>query len=80
MAAQQREYRARIRSTQSLEKIFRAMELIATSRIAKARAAVAASTPYARAISRAVSAVMPSSRLAAPTYDAPLVSPVLSSK
>jgi F-type H+-transporting ATPase subunit gamma len=57
MAAQQREYRAKIRSTSSLEKIFRAMELIATSRIAKARAAVAASTPYAQAISRAVSAV-----------------------
>jgi F-type H+-transporting ATPase subunit gamma len=57
MGAQQREYRAKIRSTSSLEKIFRAMELIATSRIAKARAAVASSTPYARAISRAVSAV-----------------------
>jgi F-type H+-transporting ATPase subunit gamma len=57
MGAQQREYRAKIRSTASLEKIFRAMELIATSRIAKARAAVASSTPYARAISRAVSAV-----------------------
>jgi F-type H+-transporting ATPase subunit gamma len=57
MGAQQREYRAKIRSTASLEKIFRAMELIATSRIAKARAAVTSSTPYARAISRAVSAV-----------------------
>jgi F-type H+-transporting ATPase subunit gamma len=33
------------------------MELIATSRIAKARAAVEASSPYARAITRAVSAV-----------------------
>jgi F-type H+-transporting ATPase subunit gamma len=57
MGSQQREYRAKIRSTTSLEKIFRAMELIATSRIAKARSAVAASTPYARSISRAVSAV-----------------------
>lgn len=57
MAGQQRVYRARIRSTQSLEKIFRAMELIASSRISKARQAVASSTPYARAISRAVSAV-----------------------
>jgi F-type H+-transporting ATPase subunit gamma len=57
MGAQQREYRAKIRSTASLEKIFRAMELIATSRIAKARVAVTSSTPYARAISRAVSAV-----------------------
>lgn len=57
MGAQQRVYRGRIRSTQSMKKIFRAMELIATSRIAKARSAVAASTPYARAITRAVSAV-----------------------
>jgi F-type H+-transporting ATPase subunit gamma len=40
-----------------MEKIFRAMELIATSRIAKARQAVVASSPDARAITRAVSAV-----------------------
>ncbi|MGL5856945.1 MAG: F0F1 ATP synthase subunit gamma [Angustibacter sp.] len=57
MGAQQRVYRQRINSTSSLKKIFSAMELIATSRIAKARAAVAASSPYARAITRAVSAV-----------------------
>jgi F-type H+-transporting ATPase subunit gamma len=57
MGAQQRVYRQRIHSTSSLKKIFSAMELIATSRIAKARAAVEASSPYARAITRAVSAV-----------------------
>ena len=57
MAGQQRVYRSRIKSTTSMKKIFSAMELIATSRIAKARAAVEASTPYARAITRAVSAV-----------------------
>lgn len=57
MAGQQRVYRSRIRSTASLKKIFSAMELIATSRIARARQAVTASTPYARAITRAVSAV-----------------------
>ena len=57
MGAQQRVYRQRINSTTSLKKIFSAMELIATSRIAKARAQVEASTPYARAITRAVSAV-----------------------
>ncbi|WP_298459390.1 F0F1 ATP synthase subunit gamma [uncultured Cellulomonas sp.] len=57
MAGQQRVYRQRIRSTQSLKKIFRAMELIAASRIAKARGRVTASTPYARALTRAVSAV-----------------------
>ncbi|PWJ56293.1 ATP synthase F1 subcomplex gamma subunit [Quadrisphaera granulorum] len=57
MAGQLREYRGRIKSTKSIQKIFRAMELIATSRIAKARQAVAASSPYARALTRAVSAV-----------------------
>src|SRR3954453_5690793 len=57
MGAQQRVYRQRISSTSSLKKIFSAMELIATSRIAKARAAVDASSPYAKAITRAVSAV-----------------------
>ena len=57
MAGQQRVYRERIRSTQSLKKIFRAMELIAASRIGKARGRVAAAAPYARAITRAVSAV-----------------------
>jgi F-type H+-transporting ATPase subunit gamma len=57
MGAQQRVYRKRISSTQSLRKIFRAQELIATSRIAKARAAVQASSPYSRAITRAVSAL-----------------------
>ena len=57
MGAQQREYRAKIKSTASLERIFRAMELIATSRISKARQAVTSSTPYANAITRAVSAV-----------------------
>ena len=57
MGAQQRVYRQRINSTTSMKKIFSAMELIATSRISRARAAVEASTPYARAITRAVSAV-----------------------
>jgi F-type H+-transporting ATPase subunit gamma len=57
MGAQQRVYRQRINSTTSMRKIFSAMELIATSRIARARAAVEASSPYARAITRAVSAV-----------------------
>src|SRR5690606_27242196 len=53
----QRVYRQRIRSTQSLKKIFRAMELIAASRIGKARERVAAASPYSRALTRAVSAV-----------------------
>jgi F-type H+-transporting ATPase subunit gamma len=57
MGAQQRVYRSRIKSTQSMKKIFSAMELIATSRIARARAKVTASEPYATAITRALSAV-----------------------
>lgn len=57
MAGKQRYYRQRIRSTQALKKIFRAMELMAASRIAKARASVEAAGPYARAITQAVSAV-----------------------
>jgi len=57
MAGQQRVYKARIKSTQSLKKMFRAQELIAASRIGKARDRVAMATPYARAITRAVSAV-----------------------
>lgn len=57
MAGQQRVYRQRIRSTQSLKKIFRAMELIAASRIGKARGRVTAATPYSRALTRVVSAV-----------------------
>ena len=57
MSGSQRVYRQRIRSTQSLKKIFRAMELIAASRIGKARARVTAASPYARAITRAVSAL-----------------------
>ncbi|GAA2229371.1 F0F1 ATP synthase subunit gamma [Promicromonospora sukumoe] len=53
----QRVYKARIKSTQSLKKMFRAQELIAASRIGKARARTAAAAPYAQAITRAVSAV-----------------------
>lgn len=57
MGAQLRVYRQKIRSAQTTKKITRAMELIAASRIQKAKARVEASTPYANAITRAVSAV-----------------------
>ena len=57
MGAQQRVYRQRIASTQSLGKILRAQELIATSRIAHALARGQALGPYARAVNRAVSAL-----------------------
>lgn len=57
MAVSLREYRAKIKSTQSMKKITRAMELIAASRIIKAQQAAAAATPYARELTRAVSAL-----------------------
>lgn len=57
MGAQLRVYRQKIRSAQTTKKITRAMELISASRIQKAQARMAASAPYARAVTRAVSAV-----------------------
>jgi len=57
MAASVRELRAKIRSTQATKKITRAMELIAASRIIKAQQRAAAAAPYARELTRAVSAV-----------------------
>jgi F-type H+-transporting ATPase subunit gamma len=63
MGAQIRVYRQKIASTTSTRKIFKAMELIATSRIGKARTRVAAALPYANAITRAVSAVSSQSEI-----------------
>ncbi|GGO85821.1 ATP synthase gamma chain [Nocardioides phosphati] len=57
MAVSLREYRAKIKSTQSMKKITRAMELIAASRIIKAQQRAQAAEPYARELTRAVSAV-----------------------
>ncbi|MGI8702729.1 MAG: F0F1 ATP synthase subunit gamma [Nocardioidaceae bacterium] len=57
MAASLRELRARIRSVEATAKITRAMELIAASRIVKAQQRAQAATPYARELTRAVSAV-----------------------
>ena len=57
MGAQIREYRQRIRAVSSTKKITRAMELMAASRVVKAQQAVRESTPYARALTRAASAV-----------------------
>ena len=69
MGAQLRVYRRRIRSVQSTKKITRAMELIAASRIVKAQQRVTASQPYARQITRVISALASQS-----TIDHPLVS------
>jgi F-type H+-transporting ATPase subunit gamma len=57
MALSLREYRARIRSVESTKKITRAMELIAASRIKKAQQRAQSAAPYARELTRAVSAV-----------------------
>jgi F-type H+-transporting ATPase subunit gamma len=71
MGAQIRVYRQKIASTSSLRKIFKAMELIAASRIGKARSRVAASLPYANAITRAVSAVASQSEIDHPLTTEP---------
>ncbi len=57
MALSLREYRAKIKSTESMKKITRAMELIAASRIIKAQQRAQSAAPYARELTRAVSAV-----------------------
>jgi len=57
MGGQLRVYRRRIASVKATKQITRAQELIATARIVKAQQKVAASTPYAQEITRAVSAV-----------------------
>src|SRR6478752_1891056 len=63
MAAQIRVLRRRIRSTQSIKKITRAMELIATSRIMKARARVQESRPYAEQITAVLTELASNSAL-----------------
>ncbi|MPZ66397.1 MAG: F0F1 ATP synthase subunit gamma [Pseudonocardiaceae bacterium] len=69
MAAQLRVLRRRIRSVQSTKKITRAMELIATSRISRAQARVEAARPYAKEITKVLSALAG----AAVSLDTPLL-------
>ncbi|MGP3972713.1 F0F1 ATP synthase subunit gamma [Streptomyces sp. 8N114] len=57
MGAQLRVYKRRIKSVSATKKITRAMEMIAASRIIKAQRRVAASEPYAKELTRAVTAV-----------------------
>ncbi|MGC4773200.1 F0F1 ATP synthase subunit gamma [Micromonospora sp. DT44] len=70
MAAQVRVLRQRIRSAKSMKKITKAMELVATSRIAKAQARVQASLPYAEAITGVLTALASNARI-----DHPLLTP-----
>lgn len=69
MPAQLRELRRRTRSVQNIKKITRAMELIATSRIAKAQARVEDSRPYSEEITKVLSALATS----AVNLDSPLL-------
>lgn len=57
MGAQIRVYKRRIKSVTATKKITKAMEMIAASRIVKAQRQVTASSPYAKELTRAVTAV-----------------------
>ncbi|MFG1775649.1 F0F1 ATP synthase subunit gamma [Micromonospora sp. NPDC049051] len=70
MAAQVRVLRQRIRSAKGMKKITKAMELVATSRIAKAQARVEASLPYAQAVTGVLTALASNAQI-----DHPLLTP-----
>ena len=57
MSGKQRIYKQKIKATQTLGKVFHAMELIAASRIGKAREAATQSTPFDTAITQALAAL-----------------------
>lgn len=57
MGADQRIYKQKIRATETLEKTFHAMEMIAASRIGAARKRASEADPYTRALTKAVAAV-----------------------
>ena len=63
MAAQVRVLRQRVKSVKSTQKITKAQEMIATSRIAKAQAKVAAAAPYSRQITDVLTALASASTL-----------------
>ncbi|MBA2551799.1 MAG: F0F1 ATP synthase subunit gamma [Nocardioidaceae bacterium] len=71
MVASIREYRAKIKSTEATKKITRAMELIAASRVIRAQQQAAAAAPYARELTRAVSALATYSRVDHPITTEP---------
>src|SRR5690625_1362601 len=70
-AGELRQLRRRIRSVEATRKSTRAMELIAASRIARARAAVEAARPYAQMITRVIRDLTEESEVA----DHPLFTP-----
>ena len=66
MGAQLRVYRRQIKSVQSTQKITKAMELIAASRIVKAQNRMNAARPYSRELTRALAALGKNSSLEHP--------------
>ena len=70
MAGSVRVLRRRIRTTRSMKKITKAMELVATSRIAKAQARVAASLPYSSAITVVLTALASNANINHPLLQA----------
>jgi len=70
MAAQVRVLRQRIRSAKGMKKITKAMELVATSRIAKAQARVEASLPYSRAVTGVLTALASNAQMDHPLLTA----------
>lgn len=71
MAAELRILRQRVRTVQSIRKTTRAFELIATSRIGRARQRVTAAKPYAEEITRVLAAL----GAASTSLDHPLLKP-----
>lgn len=69
MGAQIRELRQRIRSVESIKKITRAQELIATSRISRAQQYAEAARPYSQALVRAMEAAAERARLDNPLLE-----------
>jgi F-type H+-transporting ATPase subunit gamma len=63
MGAQLRILRRRIKTVRSMKKITKAMELVATSRLGKAQERVAASRPYAEAITNVLTALASNANL-----------------
>src|SRR5262249_3450247 len=66
MGATLRVLRRRIKSVQSTKKITRAMEMVATSRIAKAQTRMEAARPYTAEITQVLTAIASNSSLAPP--------------
>ncbi|WP_341740712.1 F0F1 ATP synthase subunit gamma [Trueperella pyogenes] len=57
MAGEQRIYKQKIKATQTLEKVFSAMELIAASRVGRARNRALGQDPYTQALTKSIAAV-----------------------